>query len=150
MGFLNSFDISASGMSAQRTRLDIAAENIANVDTTRTADGGPYRRKDVVLESFGDSSFNDVLKKYTGQTSAVGQKNAGVRVSQIIEDDRETKRVYNPDSPDADEEGYVNMPNVDVLKETTDAMSATRSYEADVTAFNAIKAMATKALEIGK
>ncbi len=150
MGFLNSFDIAASGMSAQRTRLDIASENIANVDTTRTASGGPYRRKDVVLESFGDGSFNDVLKKYTGLTSKTGQKNAGVRVSQIIEDDREVKRVYNPDSPDADEEGYVNMPNVDVLKETTDAMSATRSYEADVTAFNAIKSMASKALEIGK
>ena len=134
MSFLNSFDISASGMSAQRVRMDIAAENIANVDTTRTEAGGAYKRKDVVLESFGERSF----------------QHAGVRVQGVITDDREMKRVYNPNHPDADAQGYVNYPNVDILKETVDSMSATRSYEANVTALNAMKTMAQRALDIGK
>ena len=129
MAFLGSFDISASGMSAQRVRMDIAAENIANMDTTRTESGGPYRRK---------------------RGKGITSRHAGVRVSGIVEDDREAKKVYNPDHPDADADGYVTMPNVDVLKETVDSMSATRSYEANVTALNAIKLMAQKALEIGK
>ena len=149
MAFLSSFDICASGMSAQRLRMDIAAENVANMQSTRTEAGGTYRRKDVVLESYGGGTFKDALRSASrGQGfQSIG---AGVRVADIIEDDREFKKVYNPDHPDADEEGYVNMPNVDVLKETVDSMSATRSYEANVTAFNAIKLMAQKALEIGK
>ena len=153
MAFLSSFDISASGMSAQRVRMDIAAENVANMDTTRTEAGGPYRRKDVVFESFGDSSFRSALqnasRKGYGRTGVYAGVR-GVRVANIIEDDRELKRVYNPEHPDADEEGYVNMPNVDLLKETADSRSATRSYEANVTALNAMKLMAQKALEIGK
>ena len=150
MGFLDAMDISASGMSAERIRLDVAAENIANVDTTRTADGGPYRRKEVALESYGDSSFGSVLRKTAagGQAKASSNK-AGVRVSAIVADNSESKRVYNPDHPDAGEDGYVEMPNVDVVKETVDGMSATRSYEANVTALNAIKTMMQKALEIG-
>ena len=134
MSFLNSFDISASGMSAQRVRMDIAAENIANVDTTRTEAGGAYKRKDVVLESFGERSFQQALRNVQG----------------VITDDREMKRVYNPNHPDADAQGYVNYPNVDILKETVDSMSATRSYEANVTALNAMKTMAQRALDIGK
>lgn len=149
MAFLSSFDICASGMSAQRIRMDIAAENIANIDTTRTPGGGPYRRKDVVLESYGNGSFEEALRSAASGNGLVSRK-AGVRVSDIIEDDREFKRVYNPEHPDADEQGYVNMPNVDLLKETVDSMSATRSYEANITAFNAMKLMAQKALEIGK
>ena len=137
MAFLGSFDISASGMSAQRVRMDIAAENIANMDTTRTESGGPYRRKNVLLESYSDTSFAQAMEN-------------AARGKGIVEDDREAKRVYDPDHPDADADGYVNMPNVDVLKETVDSMSATRSYEANVTALNAIKLMAQKALEIGK
>ena len=147
MAFLSSFDISASGMSAQRIRMDIAAENIANMDTTRTEGGGPYRRKDVVFESYG--SFDQAMRDASNNQGFTG-RSAGVRVAGIIEDDRELKRVYNPDHPDAGEDGYVLMPNVDLLKETVDSMSATRSYEANVTALNAMKLMAQKALDIGK
>lgn len=149
MSFISAFNIAASGMTAQRLRMDLASENIANIDTTRTENGGAYRRKEAVFESYGSGTFEDTL------INIAKNKNpeplyAGVRVSEIIEDDREYKHVYNPDHPDADEEGYVNMPNVDVLKETMDTMSATRSYEANVTAFNALKLMAQKALEIGR
>ncbi len=149
MSFLTSFDISASGMSAQRLRLDVAAENIANVDTTRTEAGGAYRRKDIVFESFGSNTFRAALRNAARGKGFRGQK-AGVRVADIITDDREMKRVYNPNHPDADEMGYVDYPNVDMLKETVDSMAATRSYEANVTALNAMKTMAQKALEIGK
>ncbi len=149
MAFLSSFDISASGMSAQRMRMDIAAENIANMDTTRTEGGGAYRRKDIVFESYGAGSFREALRN-----ASVGKgfsaRNTGVRVAAIVEDDREMKQVYNPGHPDADENGYVTLPNVDLLKETVDSMSATRSYEANVTALNAMKLMAQKALDIGK
>ena len=148
MAFLGSFDISASGMSAQRVRMDIAAENIANMDTTRTESGGPYRRKNVLLESYSDTSFAQAMEN-AARGKGITSRHAGVRVSGIVEDDREAKKVYNPDHPDADADGYVTMPNVDVLKETVDSMSATRSYEANVTALNAIKLMAQKALEIG-
>ena len=148
MSFLNSFDISASGLSAQRVRMDIAAENIANVDTTRTESGGAYKRKDVVLESYGDRSFQHALRNAANGKGFRGQH--AVRVQGVITDDREMKRVYNPNHPDADADGYVNYPNVDVLKETIDSMSATRSYEANVTALNAMKTMAQRALDIGK
>lgn len=147
MSFLDSFDISASGMSAERIRLDVAAENIANVDTTRTEAGGPYRRKDVVFESYGSGTFQQAL--VAAATGApVKNDKAGVRVAEIVEDPTAVKKVYNPDHPDADEDGYVDMPNVNVLKETVDSMSATRSYEANVTALNAMKEMTMKALDI--
>lgn len=149
MSFLGSFDICASGMSAQRIRMDVAAENIANVDTTRTESGGPYRRKDVVFESYGSGSFQEAMRN-ASRGRGFSSQSAGVRVSGIVEDTRELKRVYNPEHPDADDEGYVNMPNVDTLKETVDSMSATRSYEANVTALNAMKLMAQKALDIAK
>ena len=149
MAFLSSFDICASGLSAQRLRMDIAAENITNMDTTRTESGGAYRRKVVVFESYGSGTFREALK-----AASLGRgfqsKSAGVRVAAIVEDDREMKKVYNPGHPDADENGFVEMPNVDILKETADSMSATRSYDANVTALNAMKLMAQKALEIGK
>ena len=147
MSFLNSFDISASGMTAQSQRLDIAAENISNMNTTRTASGGPYRRKMVVLQENPVSSFRSELQsRLSGKTSQKG----GVKVAEIVEDQRDLQPVYNPEHPDADENGYVMMPNVDLVKETVDGMSATRAYEANITAFNAMKLMAQKALEIGK
>ena len=147
MSFLNSFDISASGMTAQRQRLDIAAENISNMNTTRTASGGPYRRKMVVLQENPVSSFRSELQsRLSGKTSQKG----GVKVAEIVEDQRDLQPVYNPEHPDADENGYVMMPNVDLVKETVDGMSATRADEANITAFNAMKLMAQKALEIGK
>lgn len=147
MSFLSSFDISASGMTAQRQRLDVAAENIANINTTRTASGGPYRRKLVVLEEIPSGSFRSEFSSRLNKSAA---SKGGVRVSQITEDQRDLEPVYDPEHPDADEDGYVMMPNVDLVKETVDGMSATRSYEANIAAFNAVKLMAQKALEIGK
>lgn len=144
MSFLSSLNISATGMTAQRLRLDVAAENIANIETTRTEDGTPYRRKLVVLEAKDD--FRTVLNKAMSKTTS----NGGVEATAIVDDATELKAVYNPEHPDADDQGYVRMPNVDVVQETTDAMAATRSYEANITAFNAVKQMAQKALEIGK
>lgn len=148
MSFLSSMNISASGMTAQRLRLDIASENIANIDTTRTEAGGPYQRKMVVLESKNENNFRKTLMNAAGISRQ--QSAGGVRVTQVVEDTSPFKSVYNPEHPDADENGYVQMPNVDLIKETVDSMSATRSYEANITAFNAIKMMASKALEIGK
>lgn len=150
MAFLSIMNISASGMTAQRLRLDVAAENITNMDTTRTEGGGPYQRKMVVFQSKGADSFRNILRGAAVSTDQAGQTTGGVQVSQIIADERPFKSVYNPEHPDANEQGYVMMPNVDLLKETVDSMSASRSYDANVTALNAIKMMATKALEIGK
>ena len=146
MSFLSSFDISASGMTAERQRLDIAAENISNAETTRTASGGTYRRKMVVLQEVPATSFLTRFNSLLNRTASKG----GVKVTEIVEDQRDLNPVYNPDHPDANEEGYVMMPNVDLVKETIDGMSATRAYEANITAFNAMKLMAQKALDIGK
>ncbi len=146
MSFLSSFDISASGMTAERQRLDIAAENISNAETTRTVSGGTYRRKMVVLQEVPATSFRTRFNSLLNRTASKG----GVKVTEIVEDQRDLNPVYNPDHPDANEEGYVMMPNVDLVKETIDGMSATRAYEANITAFNAMKLMAQKALDIGK
>ncbi len=146
MSFLDSFDISASGLTAERQRLDIASENLANTNTTRTESGGTYRRKMVVLQEIPSTSFRSKFNSLLSRTASKG----GVQVTEIVEDQRDLNPVYNPDHPDADEDGYVMMPNVDPVKETIDAMSATRSYEANITAFNAMKLMAQKALDIGK
>lgn len=146
MSFLSSFDISASGMTAERQRLDIASENIANSETTRTASGGTYRRKMVVLEEVPSTSFRTKFNRLLNRTASKG----GVKVTEIVEDQRDLNPVYNPDHPDANEEGYVMMPNVDLVKEIVDGMAATRAYEANITAFNAMKLMAQRALDIGK
>ncbi len=148
MSFLSSFDISASGLTAERQRLDIAAENLSNTNTTRTESGGPYRRKMVVLQEVPSTSFRTRFNSLLNKSASAAK--GGVKVTEIIEDQRDLNPVYDPDHPDADENGYVMMPNVDPVKETMDGMSATRSYEANITAFNAIKLMAQKALEIGK
>jgi len=147
MGFFSSLDIGASGLTAQRVRMDTISQNIANVNTTRTADGTPYRRRDVVFEERTDSnSFSSVLSDATSKLNG-GQ---GVRVAKIAEDSSEFKKVYDPGHPDADADGYVSMPNVDVVTEMVNMISSTRSYEANVTSINATKSMALKALEIGK
>ena len=136
-------------MTAQRFRLDVAAENIANIETTRTEEGGPYRRKMVVLQAKEDT-FRDYLYKAAYSDKGASGTTAGVRATAIVEDETELKAVYNPDHPDADEDGYVRMPNIDLVKEMTDSMAATRAYEANITAFNAVKLMAQRALEIGQ
>lgn len=144
MSFLQSLNISGSGLTAQRFRMDVISENIANQDTTRTENGGPYRRKMVVLSSSPRDFKNMMIKNISDY------KAAGVEVSDIIEDETEFKPVYNPQHPDADENGYVNMPNVDTLKETVDMMEAYRAYQANITALNTTKQMVLKALEIGR
>ena len=142
-----SFDINASGLTAQRYRLDVISENIANVDTTRTEDGTPYRRKSVIFAEKGNGhSFASALDKAKGTYQA-----GGVKVVSTFEDTTtDLKMVYDPAHPDADENGYVSYPNVNTVTEMTDLIDATRAYEANTTAFQASKAMAEKGLSIGK
>jgi flagellar basal-body rod protein FlgC len=145
---LAGFNISASALTAQRLRMDVISSNIANAETTRAGyvDGRfvPYRRKEVVFAPVA-GRFQSLLDQ---KLNAVGAQ--GVQAVAIQEDPTPFKQVYNPSSPDADENGMVLMPNVDVLKEMVDMISATRSYEANVTALNASKSMFMKSLEIGK
>lgn len=147
MALFTAFDINASGMTAQRYRTDIISQNIANVDTTRTEDGEVYRRKAVTFAEKTNTPFAHVLARAQGR-HVTGK---GVKVSRIYEDtDTDVKLVYDPSHPDANDDGYVTYPNVNVVTEMTNMIDATRSYEANVTAFNASKAMAVKGLEIGK
>ncbi len=147
MSIFNSINISASGLTAERLRMDVVTKNIANANTTRTANGTPYRRQVAVFKTKdSDTSFSEYLKRSTGQTSKFG----GVEVASIQNDSSPYKNVYEPGHPDADENGYVQMPNVDIVTEMANMISATRAYEANVTALNGTKGMALKALEIGK
>lgn len=141
MSFLSSLDISASALSAQRTRMDIISQNIANQSTTKTEDGTPYRRQLVVFEE--DTDF----KKYLSNNKTKTQL-SGVKISKIIKDESPFKPVYDPTHPDADENGYIYMPNVDNSKEQIDMLAASNSYTANLTALNAMKSMAQKALSI--
>lgn len=144
MGMFGAIDAAASGLTAERLRLDIISNNIANANTTRTAGGGAYRRQMVVFQPRTDqASFLQVLNK---QITA-GQ---GVKVSGVVQDQSPLRRVYDPQHPDANSEGYVEMPNVHIVTEMVDMITATRSYEANVAAVNAAKSMALKALEIGR
>ncbi|HHT87938.1 MAG TPA: flagellar basal body rod protein FlgC [Clostridiales bacterium] len=144
MSAFSGMNISASGMTAQRLRMDIISQNIANVNTTRDENGEPYRRKAVVFAEKDATPFQEVFMRTAG---IIGN---GVKVSGIIEDSKPMRKVYDPNHPDADEEGYVTYPNVNIVQEMTDLIDATRSYEANVTAFNATKNMALKGLEVGK
>lgn len=145
MDYLSSLNISGSGLTAQKLRMDVISQNIANAGVTRTENGGPYRRKMVVLESInGGSSFRNELEK------AAKVQAAGVKVGSVIEDKSPLVPVYNPSHPDANEEGYVMMPNVNTAQEMIDMLGASRAYEANVTAFNATKSMILRALEIGR
>ena len=157
MAFVSSINVIGSGFTAQQQRLDIISENIVNMNTTRTENGeGPYRRKVVVFEAVngGGSRFRDVLARtrngrggrFVSDSDAAG----GVRVVEVAEDPSDFKLKYDPDNPDANEDGYVEMPNVDLVKEITDGMAASQAFTADVTAFNLLKALISKGLEIGK
>lgn len=148
MGLFRSFDISASGMTAQQFRADIISENIANVNTTRTDAGTPYRRKIVNFQEKGMNTFDRYLTESRKRGSYIGN---GVKVSQIGEDTRSDYIMeYDPSHPDADENGYVSYPNVNIVTEMTDLIDASRAYEANATAFDASKAMAQAGLQIGK
>lgn len=147
MGYLKALDSGASALTAQRLRMDTISQNIANANTTRTENGTPYRRKVVLFEERqGEVPFSQYLKDAEGNFN----EGNGVRVAQIVEDTAPFKLVYDPGHPDANENGYVEMPNVDIVAEMVNMISATRAYEANVTAINSTKSMAVKALEIGK
>lgn len=138
MGSFSSFDVSASGIHAQRVRMDVIAENIANAESTRTAQGGPYRRQRVTFSAAYDNAIRQ------------GNRVKGVEVEGIVEDPTDFRTVYDPGHPDADASGYVRMPNVNVVEEMVDMISATRAYEANVTALNAAKSMISSAIDIGR
>jgi flagellar basal-body rod protein FlgC len=164
-GIFSGLEISASGMRAQRIRQNAISSNLANAETSRTDDGGPYRRQFVVFTAQSDRRDVRLLNKepsLQGTQTASGHLpippanfprderffGNGVSVAEIREDSRPPKMVYDPAHPDADEKGYVAMPNINIIEEMTDMIAATRAYEANVTAFNATKAMATQALQL--
>jgi len=142
MSLFTAISVSASGMEAQRSRAEIITENLANADTTRTPEGGPYKRKDTVFTTSPvASSFSDLL-------SAASGRNDGVSVSDITIDDRDPERRYMPGHPDADAEGYVAFPRVDPAEEMVDLMSASRGYQANVAAISAVKDMIARSIDL--
>jgi flagellar basal-body rod protein FlgC len=148
MGIFNAINLSATGLTAQRLRMDVIAKNIANASTTRTENGLPYRRQVVIFE---ENCRNKAFSQFLSEESRrLFLKNGGVKVKGIVDDKSPFKRIYDPGHPEADAEGYVLMPNVDAVVEMVNMISAARAYEANVTALNATKGMAQKALEIGR
>ncbi|UIJ39481.1 flagellar basal body rod protein FlgC [Desulfobaculum bizertense] len=145
MDFMTALDIAASGMSTERTNLNVVSMNLANAKTTRTPEGGAYRRKTVVRAATDvDSPFSAVMQ------DSLSRELKGSRVLGIAEDSRPFKRVLEPGHPDADEQGYVNYPDINVVEEMTQMLTSTRSYEAEVASVENIKGMFTRALDIGK
>ncbi|MEA2149013.1 MAG: flagellar basal-body rod protein FlgC [Solirubrobacteraceae bacterium] len=149
MSLFDAIDTAASGLSAERMRMDVTAENLANAQTTRGADGQPYRRKVVVLAQAGGgfgATLHGALRGGSGRSG--GAPNAGVRVAGIAQDTTPNRLVYDPGHPDADARGYVSMPNVQPVAEMVDLITASRNYEANVTVMQTAKTMFTKTLEI--
>ncbi len=144
MDFLSAMKIGASGLTAQRLRMDTIASNLANIETTRTPEGGPYKRKDVMFSALPldpfSGTFNDALADQVRQ----------VIVTEVVEDQSPPTMVYNPSHPDANEEGYVAMPNINLMEEMVNLINATRSFEANVQAINAAKSMALRAIDLGR
>jgi len=143
MGMLDIMKISASALKSQRTRMEVIATNLSNIHSTRTEDGGPYKKKEVV---FGTSDVSDD-KEFSGLLS---RRVEGVRVEEVAESEKSFEKVFDPGHPDADSEGYVTFPNVNLMEEMADMVSATRAYEANVNVMNTTKAMFLKSLDIGK
>lgn len=150
MSLFSSIDISASGLTAQRLRMDTIAGNIANIETTRTPEGGPFKRKLLVFASKGEFTPRKFPFLPVKIKTKLDKPGMGVKVVAEINDPAPPRRRYEPTHPDADQDGYVAYPNIDIVKEMVDMISASRSYEANVMAINAAKAMAVKALEIGR
>ncbi len=146
MDFFSSMEISSSALSAERTRMNTISSNLANANSTRTPEGGPYKRKDTVFATtpLAPGSFKSALQGASQRTSM------GVEVVQIVEDQNPPRMQYDPSHPDANPEGYVAYPNINVVEEMADMIAATRAYEANVTAVQAAKSMALKTLEISK
>jgi flagellar basal-body rod protein FlgC len=157
MSFFDSIDIAASGLSAERTRMDVTAENLANAQTTRGLNGQPYRRQEVILQQAGSfgSTLAGAMGVSPGATGAVGAAGTagtagGVQVAGIVSDPTPNQLVYDPGNPDANKQGYVQMPNVNTVNEMVDLIDESRSYEADVTAMQTAKTMYTKTLDLLK
>ena len=144
MDFFSAMDISASAMSAERTRMNLISSNLANANSTRSAEGGPYKRKDAVFTA------TPLAGTFTNAMSQANQRLARVDVTGVVEDSSPPRLQYDPTHPDADTKGYVALPNVNVIEEMADMISATRTYEANVTAAQAAKSMAMKTLEMGR
>ncbi|HEY9077885.1 MAG TPA: flagellar basal body rod protein FlgC [Anaerolineaceae bacterium] len=151
MSFWNTLRISETALNAQRLRLDTISNNLANIETTHTVEGGPYQRKDVVFTPKGENQFRPTFiaaRRNNGILNDPSQ--GGVTVASIVTDTSPGSRVYDPTHPDADKEGFVTYPNVNIITEMTNMLSATRSYEANLAAVDASKRMALRALEIGR
>jgi flagellar basal-body rod protein FlgC len=151
MAFASIMNIVGSGLTAEQLRLDVISENITNMNTTRTEGGGPYRRKVVRFEAEADrDGFRRALAAAMDASNRGAEKAGGVRVTDILEDPSDLPVTFDPDHPDANEDGYVEMPNVTLVKEIADAMAATQAYSANVTAFNTLKTVLQRGLEIGR
>ena len=150
MSFFGAIDVSASGLTASRMRMDVVAENLANAETTRGPNGGPYRRKEVVLQSVGGEGFQSALQSAVGSVPGMGssQQQGGVQVAGIVTDNRPPRMIYDPGNPDANGRGYVAMPNVNPVTEMVDLISSSRSYEANVTAMQTAKSMFSKTFDL--
>jgi flagellar basal-body rod protein FlgC len=148
MGLFDAIDIAGSGLSAERVRMDVTSENLANAQTTRTANGQPYQRQEVVLQQVGSGDFGATLAGAMGTGSA--QPPGGVEVAGIVTDKTPDQLVYNPGSPEADAKGYVKMPDVNTVTEMVDLISESRSYQSDVTAMQTAKSMFTATLGLLK
>lgn len=145
MSFMKSLDIGASALSAERTHLNIISMNLANVNTTRTPEGGPYQRKTVLFESQPvETPFGKAMQ------TELDRELRGVRATSVLNDNRPAKMIYDPGHPDADQEGYVRMPDINVVEEMANMLTAMRTYEANVSSITTTKAMFNKALEIGR
>jgi len=154
MAFFDAMNISATGLTAQRLRMDVISENIANVNTTRTLQGGPYRRKTVLFSEIQETPFGSMLRNTVDRDGGGTRRGAplgmGVRVSNVVQDFGPGPMIYDPAHPDANADGYVQMPNVNIVEEMVNMISASRSYEANITAINTSKAMMQRTLEIGR
>lgn len=150
MGILETMRVSLSALTAQRVRMDVTASNLANVDTTRTPQGGPYLRRQVVFATEQTSPFARLVQTRTGLVETTPSAGRGVQVAGIVVDRRAVREVYDPTHPDADANGIVRYPDIDVVSEMTNLMAATRAYEANVTVLDALKTMAMRALSIGR
>lgn len=153
MALLSSLDITGSALTAERFRTDVVLQNIANADTTKTESGEPYRRQQVVMQDI-PMTFEQELKKASGKTSSTASASAnvatgGVKVTKVVQSDRDFTLRYEPDNPDADASGYVKYPNVDKTEEMVDLMAASNAYEANLTALSVVKAMISKTLDMG-
>ena len=145
MDFLTNMKISSSGLAVQRKRMETISSNLANLETTRTPEGGPYRRKDVLVTAMPlADEFGNTFK------NALGDKLTKVQVADVVEDQSEPRLVYNPSHPDANDLGYVAMPNIDQMTEIVNMVTTQRSFEANITALNASKAMAIRAIDLGR